>query len=70
VILLALGDTAAARTTTIELAHLAATLDAPPLRALADRAEGSVLIAEGEDSRRARAPSPLLDGLAAARGAV
>ncbi len=55
VILLALGDTAAARTTTIELVHLAATLDALPLRALADRAEGSVLIAEGE-TRAALAP--------------
>ena len=47
-ILLALGDTAAARTSATELAHLAATLDALQLRALADRAEGSVLIAEGE----------------------
>jgi DNA-binding CsgD family transcriptional regulator len=54
-ILLALGDTAAARTATTELASLAATLDALPLRALADRAEGSVLIAEGEP-RAALAP--------------
>jgi hypothetical protein len=53
-ILLALGDIAAARTTT-ELAHLAATLDALLLRALADRAEGNVLIAEGEP-RAALAP--------------
>jgi DNA-binding CsgD family transcriptional regulator len=54
-ILLALGDTAAARTAMTKLAGLAATLDAVLLRALADRAEGSVLIAEGE-SRAALAP--------------
>jgi DNA-binding CsgD family transcriptional regulator len=54
-ILLALGDTAAARTATTELAGLATTLDALPLRALADRAEGRVLIAEGAP-RAALAP--------------
>jgi DNA-binding CsgD family transcriptional regulator/tetratricopeptide (TPR) repeat protein len=54
-ILLALGDTAGARTATTELARLAATLDALPLRALAERAEGSVLIAEGAP-RAALAP--------------
>ena len=54
-ILLALGDTAAARTATSELAELAAVVGALPLRALADRAEGSVLIAEG-DPRAALAP--------------
>ena len=52
---LALGDTAAARTAATELAGLAATLDALPVRALADRAEGRVLIAEGEP-RAAFAP--------------
>jgi ATP/maltotriose-dependent transcriptional regulator MalT len=54
-ILLALGDTAEARTAANELHELAAALDALPLRALADRAEGSVLIAEGEP-RAALAP--------------
>src|SRR5262249_41923784 len=47
-ILLALGDVAAARAAAAELGALAAHLDAPPLFALADRAHGSVLIAEGE----------------------
>jgi DNA-binding CsgD family transcriptional regulator len=54
-ILLALDDAAGARAATTELVALAATLDALPLRALADRAEGSVLIAEGEP-RAALAP--------------
>jgi tetratricopeptide (TPR) repeat protein len=47
-ILLALGDTVAARTATTELAQLAVVLDAVPLRALADQSEGRVLIAERE----------------------
>jgi DNA-binding CsgD family transcriptional regulator len=47
-ILLALGDVPAAGAATAELKHLAATVDAVLLRALADRAEGSVLVAEGE----------------------
>ncbi len=50
-----LGDTAAARTAATALAEVAAALDALPLRALADRAEGSVLIAEGQP-RAALAP--------------
>jgi len=45
---LALGDIATARQAVSELAQAAAALDALPLRALADRAEGSVLIAAGE----------------------
>ncbi|GBD24082.1 Transcriptional regulatory protein DegU [bacterium HR29] len=47
-VLLALGDVAAARAAAVELAQAAAAIDALPLRALADRAEGSVLIAEGQ----------------------
>lgn len=54
-ILLVLGDSAAARSAAAELARAAAALDALPLRALADRAEGSVLIAEGQP-RAALAP--------------
>ncbi len=47
-ILLDQGDADAAKVAATELADLAAALDALPLRALADRAEGSVLIARGE----------------------
>jgi DNA-binding CsgD family transcriptional regulator len=54
-ILLALGGTAEARTAAAELVELAVALDAPPLRGLADRAEGGVLLAEGEP-RAALAP--------------
>jgi DNA-binding CsgD family transcriptional regulator/tetratricopeptide (TPR) repeat protein len=54
-ILLALGDPAAARAGAVELADAAAVLDVLPLRALADRAEGSVLIAERQP-RAALAP--------------
>jgi len=54
-ILLALGDAAGAQPAAAELSELAATLGALPLRALADRAEGSVLIAAGEP-RAALAP--------------
>jgi ATP/maltotriose-dependent transcriptional regulator MalT len=46
-ILLGLGDVPAARAATRELEQLAASVDALLLRALADRAEGSVLVAEG-----------------------
>ena len=49
------GDTAAAKNASKELNGLAAALDALPLQALADRAEGSVLIATGEP-RAALAP--------------
>jgi DNA-binding CsgD family transcriptional regulator len=54
-IMLALDDTATARASAAELVQAAADLDALPLRALADRAEGSVLIAEGQP-RAALAP--------------
>jgi DNA-binding CsgD family transcriptional regulator/tetratricopeptide (TPR) repeat protein len=45
---LAGNDVAAARTASTELGKLAAKLDAPQLTALAERAEGNVLIAEGQ----------------------
>jgi DNA-binding CsgD family transcriptional regulator len=54
-VLLALGDTAAAKRAADELAALASALDAAPLWALADRAQGGVLIASG-DPRAALAP--------------
>ncbi|HLZ70566.1 MAG TPA: LuxR C-terminal-related transcriptional regulator [Dehalococcoidia bacterium] len=54
-ILLGMGNTAAAQKAADELAELTAVLTAVPLRALADRAAGSVLIARGE-SRAALAP--------------
>lgn len=47
-ITLARGDIAKARKATAGLAEVAAMLDALPLRALAERAEGRALIAEGE----------------------
>jgi DNA-binding CsgD family transcriptional regulator len=47
-ILLALGDLPAAQAATTELEQLAASVDALLLRALADRAAGSVLVAEGQ----------------------
>lgn len=49
-ILLAMGDVAAARKATDELADLAGSMDALPLQALAARTEGAVLIAQGEAS--------------------
>jgi DNA-binding CsgD family transcriptional regulator len=52
---LARGEVALAREASDRLAEAAAAFDALPLRALADRAEGSVLIAEG-DPRAALAP--------------
>ncbi len=52
---LARGEVAPAREASDHLAEAAAAFDALPLRALADRAEGSVLIAEG-DPRAALAP--------------
>ena len=42
------GDVSAARTATTELGRLAEAMDAPQLVALAERAVGNVLIAEGE----------------------
>jgi DNA-binding CsgD family transcriptional regulator/tetratricopeptide (TPR) repeat protein len=54
-VLLALGDKRAARAAANELRELAARLDALPLHAMAERADGSVLIAEGEP-RAALAP--------------
>lgn len=47
-VMLARGDFAAARAAAGGVAEAAAMLDALPLRALADRAEGAVLIAEGQ----------------------
>jgi DNA-binding CsgD family transcriptional regulator len=47
-VLLAQGDATAAKKAADELVELAGALDALPLRALADRAEGSVLIATSE----------------------
>lgn len=47
-VLLASGDTAAARTAADELASIAADLDAPLLRALAAAGAGAVLLAEGD----------------------
>jgi DNA-binding CsgD family transcriptional regulator len=47
-IALAAGDVAGAGAAADELAALAAELDAPVLQALASRAQGSVLLAEGE----------------------
>jgi DNA-binding CsgD family transcriptional regulator len=55
-ILLELGDTAAAQTAVTELCELAAALGAMPVRAIADRAAGSVFIAQGD----ARAALPRL----------
>lgn len=52
---LALGETAKARAAAGELGQVVGGLEVLPLRALADRAEGSVLIAEG-DPRAALAP--------------
>ena len=52
---LALGDTAQAEAACTELDGIASALNAAPLRALADRARGSVLIAKG-DVRAALAP--------------
>jgi DNA-binding CsgD family transcriptional regulator len=54
-ILLALGDATAARSAAAELGELASALDTPALRALADHADGGVLVAEG-DPRAALAP--------------
>ncbi len=54
-VLLALGDVAAAQKTADELARYAASSDALPLQALADRAQGSILMAAGEP-RAALAP--------------
>jgi len=54
-VMLARGDLTAAREAARDLAGVATTLDALPLRALAHRAEGSVLIAEGQP-RAALAP--------------
>ncbi len=53
--LLTTGETAPAQAASAELADLADTYGAAPLKALADRAEGSVLIAAG-DARAALAP--------------
>jgi DNA-binding NarL/FixJ family response regulator len=53
-IVLAAGDVAAARAAADELADIAADLDAPLLRALADQAWGAVLLGEG-DARSALA---------------
>jgi DNA-binding CsgD family transcriptional regulator len=47
-ILVATGDTPAARSAAGELSEIAADFDSPPLRATAARAEGAVLLAEGE----------------------
>ncbi len=47
-ILLALDDAPGARSAAAELREIAIALDASLLHAIADRAEGSVLIAEGE----------------------
>ncbi len=47
-IVLATGDTQAARSAVGELSKIAADFDSPPLRAAAARAEGAVLLAEGE----------------------
>lgn len=47
-ILLALGDLPTAQAATLELKGLAATLGAVLLQALADRTEGSLLVAEGQ----------------------
>ncbi len=54
-ILLVKGDTAAARKAADALADIAAAVDALPLRALADRTEGGVLLADREP-RAALAP--------------
>jgi DNA-binding CsgD family transcriptional regulator len=54
-ILLVMGNTEAARKVATALADIAAAVDALPLRALADRTEGSVLIAN-RDPRGALAP--------------
>jgi ATP/maltotriose-dependent transcriptional regulator MalT len=54
-ILLALHEIATAQTASTELEQIAATLDSLPLRARADRAAGSVLLAQGE-ARAALAP--------------
>ncbi len=47
-IVLATGDTQAARSAAGELSEIAADFDSPPLHAAAARAEGAVLLAEGE----------------------
>ncbi|HEY1295965.1 MAG TPA: LuxR C-terminal-related transcriptional regulator [Chloroflexota bacterium] len=47
-ILLAVGDVVSARSATNEMKELARTVDALLLRAIADRAEGSVLLAENQ----------------------
>ncbi|HEU0213291.1 MAG TPA: LuxR C-terminal-related transcriptional regulator [Jiangellaceae bacterium] len=47
-ILLATGNTQTARSASGELSEIAADFDSPPLRAAAARAEGAVLLAEGE----------------------
>jgi DNA-binding CsgD family transcriptional regulator len=52
---LSLGDTTPAEAASAELRDVAAALDAVPVRAMADRATGSVLIAKG-DARAALAP--------------
>jgi DNA-binding CsgD family transcriptional regulator len=53
--LIAVGDATAAQAATEELRDLAVALDALPLRAMADRAAGSVLIAQGQ-AREGLAP--------------
>jgi ATP/maltotriose-dependent transcriptional regulator MalT len=47
-ILLATGDVHAAKSAAGELSEIATDFDSPPLRAAAARAEGAVLLAEGE----------------------
>lgn len=47
-IMLAAGDTAAARVAADELSAIAATIDAPFLHALSERTAGAVLLAEGD----------------------
>jgi ATP/maltotriose-dependent transcriptional regulator MalT len=54
-VLLAMGDTVGARSAAAELQSLAAKVDGLALRALADRADGSVLLAEQQPGAAATA---------------
>jgi tetratricopeptide (TPR) repeat protein len=69
-ILLAVGDLAAASAAAEELARRATSRPALPLQAMADRATGCLLMAQGATSRGTDAASPFLAGVAAGGGEV